>query len=134
MIIHNDSDKDRAISHIKALNVDKPWSVDIKPYKKNRSLAQNSLLWLWMGFIAKELGYDEPDDIYEEMVAKFLPLIEYRGLDGEMKQKRRGTSKLKTKEFTEFLEKVDRFSVSFLGIILPSPSDLYFEAMGVKRR
>lgn len=133
MIINNEGDKEKAQRKIKALSIDKPWTMEIRPYKKNRTLAQNSLLWLWMEFIAKELGYDNPEDVYEELGDKFLPVVEYRGFDGTMKQKRIGSSKLKTKEFTEFLEKIDRFCVNFFGIILPVPEDIYYEAMGIKR-
>lgn len=133
MIIRNETDKDRAIRHIKALNMDKPWQMECKPYKKNRSIAQNKLMWKWFKEIGDELGHDNTDVVYADMVEMFLLLIDYTGLDGKPKQRRQGTSKLTTKEFTEFLEKVDRFSVSFLGIILTSPEDLYYEAMGIKR-
>lgn len=131
MIINNESDKDRAISHIKALNIDKPWSVDIKPYRKNRSLAQNKLMWLWFKVIGDDLGYTE-NEIYDIMADKFLPdeTIEY---DGKQIKKNKSTSRLNTKEFTEYLEKIDRWAAGEMGIILPSPEDLIYEAMGYKK-
>ncbi len=132
MIIHNDSDKDRAISHIKALNIDKPWSVDIKPYKKNRSLSQNKMYWLWITCIGDSIGY-ERDELHAIMADKFLPdeIVEY---GGKQIKKDKSTSRLNTKEFTEYLEKIDRFAAAELGIVLPSPDDLYYEAMNIKRR
>jgi hypothetical protein len=131
MIIHNESDKDRAISHIKALNIDKPWLVDIKPYKKNRSLAQNKLYWKWITCIGDSIGY-ESDELHAIMADKFLhdEIVEY---GGKQIKKDKSTSRLNTKEFTEYLEKIDRFAASELGIVLPSPEDLYYEAMGIKR-
>ncbi len=131
MIIHNDSDKDMAISHIKALNIDKPWTVVIKPYKKNRSLSQNKLYWKWITCIGDEIGY-ERDELHAIMADKFLPdeIVEY---GGKQIKKDKSTSRLNTKEFTEYLEKIDRWAVTEMGIILPSPDDLIFDALGYRR-
>lgn len=131
MIITNESDKDRAISHIKALNIDKPWSIDIKLYKKNRTAAQNRLMWKWLTCIGDDIGYTE-NEMYDIMVDKFLPdeFIEYAG---KQVKKNKSTSRLNTKEFTVYLEKIDRFAAAELGIVLPSPEDCYYEAMGIKR-
>ena len=132
MIIHNDSDKDRVISHIKALNVGKPWSVDIKLYKKNRSLSQNKLYFMWLKCIGDDIGYDS-QDLHAIMADKFLPdeIVEY---GGKQIKKDKSTSRLNTKEFTEYLEKIDRWAVTEMGIVLPSPDDLIFEAMGYRRK
>ena len=131
MIIHNESDKGRVISHIKALNVDKPWSVDIKLYRKNRSVAQNKLYWKWITCIGDEIGY-ERDELHAIMADKFLPdeIVEY---GGKQIKKDKSTSRLNTKEFTEYLEKIDRFAATELGIVLPSPDDLYYDALGIRR-
>jgi len=131
MIIRNGSDKDRAINHIKALNIDKPWLVDVKPYKKNRSLSQNKLYWKWITCIGDSIGY-ERDELHAIMADKFLPdeIVEY---GGKQIKKDKSTSRLNTKEFTVYLEHIDKFAAAELGIVLPSPSDLYFEAMGIKR-
>jgi len=132
MIIHNDSDKDRAIGHIKALNIDKPWSVDIKPYKKNRSLSQNKLYWKWITCIGDSIGY-ERDELHAIMADKFLPdeIVEY---GGKQIKKDKSTSRLNTKEFTEYLEKIDRFAASELGIVLPTNDDLYLEALCLDKK
>lgn len=131
MIIHNESDKDRAIKYIQALNIDKPWAVDIKLYKKNRSLSQNKLYWKWITRIGDSIGY-ERDELHAIIADKFLPdeIVEY---GGKQIKKDKSTSRLNTKEFTEYLEKIDRFAAAELGIVLPSPEDLYYEAMSIKR-
>ncbi|MCK5602159.1 recombination protein NinB [Candidatus Pacearchaeota archaeon] len=131
MIIHNESDKNRAIKYIQALNIDKPWSVDIELYKKNRSLSQNKLYWKWITCIGDSIGYGR-DELHAIMADKFLPneIVEY---GGKQIKKDKSTSRLNTKEFTEYLEKIDRFAAAELGIILPSPEDCYYEAMGIKR-
>ena len=131
MIIHNESDKDRAISHIKALNIDKPWSVDVKPYKKNRSLAQNKLYWKWITCIGDEIGYTS-EEMHVIMADKFLvtKFVEY---DDDKIKMDKSTSRLNTKEFTEYLEYIDRWAAGEMGIVLPSPEDLIYEAMGIRR-
>ncbi len=131
MIITNESDKDKAQARIKALCIDKQWQMELKPYRKNRSRAQNKLYWKWITCIGDEIGY-ESDELHAIMADKFLPdeVVEY---GGKQIKKDKSTSRLNTKEFTEYLEKIDRFAAAELGIVLPSPSDLYFEAMGIKR-
>ena len=131
MIITNQSDKDRVIKHVQALNIDKPWSVDVKPYKKNRSLAQNKLLWKFLGIIGNELGYD-PQDCHDVICQKLLG-IEQKTVMGEEIIVIKGTSKLKVKEFSLFIEAIIRFAIGDLGIYLPTNDDLYFESQGIKR-
>ena len=120
----------RAISFLKSLSLAKVWTLEIKLYRKDRSAAQNKLLWMWLTIIGNELGYTK-DEIYEEMVDLYLPMIEMRRFNGEKREVRLTTSKLNTKEFTEFLSNIDLFA-SGMGIILPHPEDLMWEAMGVK--
>ena len=98
MIIRTQDDKNKALNRISMLAMDKPWQVEIKPYRKNRSLAQNKLMWKWFKEIGDELGHDNTEVVYADMVEMFLPLIDYTGLDGKPKQRRQGTSKLTTKE------------------------------------
>jgi hypothetical protein len=44
----------------------------------------------------------------------------------------RSTTKLKVKEFKDYLEQID-ILMSEYGIILSRPEDLYYESMGIKR-
>jgi hypothetical protein len=131
MIIRTQDDKNKALNRISLLVLDKPWKIEIKPYKKNRSNSQNRLYWQWMTCIGNEIGY-ESEELHAIMADKFLPdvFVEYGGK--QIKQDK-STSRLNTKEFTEYLERIDRFSVQELGIMLPSPEDIYYEAMGIKK-
>ena len=43
---------------LRELEIGKDYAIDIKPYKKNRSLDQNNLLWALLEQFAKETGYD----------------------------------------------------------------------------
>ena len=131
MIIKLSVDKERIKHKIDSLNLEKPWSVEVKPYKKNRSLAQNKLFWKYMGIIGEDLGYD-PQSCKEVICQKLLG-TECKVIMGDTITVIKGTSKLNTKEFANFIEAIIRFAITDLGINLPTSDDLYFESMGIKR-
>ncbi len=106
---------------VSSLNLAKKWDVTIEPHKAKRTLPQNSLLWEWYTIIGNYLGYDKSEvhDLLREM---FLPWeeIEWHGV----KLKRlTETSKLESGPMAEYMNAVDRFAASELGIILPHPDD-----------
>jgi len=113
----------------RALNGTTVWSCEIKPYKKKRSLAQNNLYWMWVGIIADDLGYMEPEDIHEELAKIFLPPHFYTGLDKEQHERRMSTTALHVREFTDYLNRVEMWAATEFNIRLPHPMD-YDEAMG----
>lgn len=43
---------------LRELEIGKDYTLDIKPYKQNRSLDQNNLLWALLEQFAQETGYD----------------------------------------------------------------------------
>lgn len=128
-IIKHDKIKQNAIRAIESLKNDIVWEVEIKQYKRNRSASQNSLYWQWITLIGHEIGYDK-DEMHTIFAEKYLPpvIVEY---DGRTIQAVRSTKGLKVKEFSEYLEAIDRFAAE-LGIMLPHPADLYYDAMGVE--
>lgn len=122
----------RAVEFLRMLKLNRDIQVDIKEYKRDRSLAQNRLMWSWYGVIGKDLGYD-PEDLHEEMKARVL------GVERRMVQGPEGsielvipksTSKLKVNEMSRFLEAIEVLASS-LGITLPHP-DIYDVAFGRK--
>lgn len=130
MIIRSDQDKFRAIEELKNLDMDKVWRVEVKPYKKNRSLAANNLMWLWLGVIGDYNG-DDAADLHIFFKIKFLGMTTHKVM-GTIIAEPKSTADLNTKEFTSYLNELDRFASMELGIVLPHPDD-YDEAMGVKR-
>lgn len=87
-------------------------------------MSQNSLYWLYLGCIEEETGNDRYD-LHDFFKRKFLRVGESM-LCGEEVVKTISTSKLDTKQFAEYLRKIASFSAQE-GIILPDPSDIYFE-------
>ncbi len=104
--------------------------VKIKPYIKDRSLAQNNLFHKWVDVIAKHIGY-EADEMKSILKHKHLG-YKYTTIKktGEVIQELHETSKLDVKAFTELLEAIERDAARW-GIPLPHPQD-YYLAMGVK--
>ena len=131
-LIFNREQKAEAINAINSLNLETKWQIEIKKYRKNRSNCQNRLLWLWLKVLGDDLGYHK-DEMYDVVIDQCWPCGMEEVLFGDKKIiRQRKTSQLDTKEFTLFLEAIDRLACG-LGIVLPCPDDLYYESMGVKR-
>lgn len=135
--ITNDRVRFNCIEHIKNLMLHKPMRVTVEEAKPSRSLAQNNLLWLWMGELSK--GYSEhygekysPETWKIHCQQKFLGKEVMRLPCGGITEIDRGTSKLKVNEFTEFLEAIDMYAAADLKITLSHPIDLIAEAYGRK--
>lgn len=119
----------------------KAFEVIIRPYRKNRSLAQNNLMWLWLTRIAREYAHarDEKEDWYdpkvwkEEFQSKFLGYRVVNTPSGE-RPHLIGTSELNTAAFSAFLNDIEHYAGSALEISLPHPEDIYYEAMGLKEK
>lgn len=91
--------------------------------KKQRSIPQNKLMWLWFTAIAEEWsnacgrGFTK-EDVHDAYCMQFLPRETPNGL-------RYGgsTSSLTTEEMTDFLNKVQADAATEYGITLPNPDD-----------
>jgi len=99
---------------------------EITEKKNKRTLDQNALLWLWLTCIENETGTDK-DDLHEYFKGKFLG-FKQNVFNGESYDVRLTTKKLNTAEFTEYLNKINQFASTELGIYLPNPKDLGFES------
>ena len=104
--------------------------IEIRDDKDSRSVKQNRLYWEWVSVIGGELGYTK-DETHAILRDKFLGYTETTTKLSVIKELR-STTKLKVKEFKDYLEQIDIF-VSEYGIMLPRPEDLYYESMGIKR-
>ncbi|MHB1516664.1 MAG: recombination protein NinB [Acidiferrobacteraceae bacterium] len=112
----------------------KPLRVSVCVYRKNRSLAQNRLLHLWLNEIAKahELSHGQrfSTDTWRHYYAeRYLGLLPIELPDGRVIERRQSTADLEIGPFSEFLGAIEREAVE-AGIELPHPADLYGEAMG----
>ncbi len=153
-VIRTESDRNRAVEIVSRLNLDKPQEVEIREWKKNRSVAQNSLLWKWLTVIAAELG-ESKDEVHERYKEKLLVPILRRddpdfaamigsvnavhasGMKAEAMALKKeivrltSTTQMNVRQFTEYLNDIE-LDARNLGIILPHQEDLYNDAMGRK--
>ena len=121
IIIRDEAMRQRVIEHIAALNIERPWTIEIKRHVKKRSLSQLALYWMWIEVIAKETGNDN-DMLHEFVKAKFLTPVTHEVFGETFHQ--RTTTKLPIDEMSQFMEKVNAFAGAELGILLPQPEEL----------
>ena len=124
IIVRDEKLRQNALRLISALNVEKPWEITVKPYRKTRTLSQNALMWKWHGEVAdavsQHTGADK-DDVHEFFKRKFLkPRIVEIG--GEVLE-RYSTRSLKTAEMSDFMNRIYAYCTSELGMILPTPDE-----------
>jgi hypothetical protein len=130
-IVMKSEDIATVIKYLNVVNIEKPWSVDIKKYKPNRSLAANRLYWRWIQIISDDLGYTK-DELHAVLAVKFLGVVDISCM-GENITQPVSTTSLKVKEMADYLTRIEVFASSELGIVLPNKDDEYYEAMGIRR-
>ncbi len=64
IIVRDDSTRQIVLGLVGALDMTKPWSITIEPYKRNRSLEQNALYHKWVGIVANDTG-DSHNAVHE---------------------------------------------------------------------
>jgi hypothetical protein len=95
------------LEKIKTLDLSKRWRVNVAEEKAVRSLEQNERLWSLYGSVANYTGED-PSTIHELMGYKFLRYqTEIAGNPVELVK---STTKLNTKEMTEYQENIERWA------------------------
>jgi hypothetical protein len=120
-IIRDPAIRERAVAFLNQLDLSKPWQLVVTPFKRNRSLQQNNLYWGWIGMIAQETGNGN-EDIHEWLKRRFLA-PSFVTVGNETQEIRRSTTKLNTKEMSEYMAQVEAWAASELGIVLPRPED-----------
>ena len=128
------------------------WEVVVRLHKKDRSLAQNTLYWMWATIIGNELGLTK-EDVHEDLKKRMLVPIYERDDDGycamvntvrklytdgfreDSKMLAKGivrltsTTNASVQQFSEYLSEIEKDMIQ-KNIILPHPDDLYHDAMG----
>ena len=125
-------------SYLMSMSLDKPVIITIDEYVKNRTNAQNRLMHQWFNKMSHHyiLTVGEAYSPYawkQYLKEKFLGFDMVELPDGSVKAITKHTSDCSTTELTEFLEKIDHYAVTELGLMLPKPDDLYWEAMGITK-
>lgn len=89
-----------------------------------RTLLQNNYLWgVVYEYIANDTGLDV-EEIHEEMKERFLPRFFEKDEAGVERPLEKSTTRLSTKEFTVYIEKVRAWAGTELGINIPNPNQI----------
>lgn len=99
------------------------YTLTIERASEKRTVAQNDLMWMWFACIENETGTAK-EDVYNHYCRKFLSKPDPMG-EGFINDT---SSRLNTKQMTDFMMKIQADAASELGITLPVPDDRYFEA------
>lgn len=114
------------VAYLQKLSPAKEYDVTVSIHRQKRSIPQNALYWMWMSCIAEELGSDR-NQCHEDFGNMFLPKIQVKGIGNEYNERPVSTTTLDTAQFTAYLDQVQAFAASELGIVLPTPEDRIFE-------
>jgi hypothetical protein len=122
-LIHTDQDRAAFISNAMKITLDgkRCYVAEIKPFRAQRSVKSNRLYWMWLNCISKETGNDS-DTLHQYFAEKYLAWEPKECLDGEV-VKRRSTTSLDNKEFSEYLEQIRMQMINDYAIVLPEPGE-----------
>ena len=125
MIVKTEAQRDAIIIKLLKLDVEKKWyRVDIAPYKANRTLSQNALLWVWLAALEEQTGA-EPNHMYKYFESEFLPPVTFSVAGNEIK----GTRLIKTLKVDRFNKLLDQIYkwLTENGVDVRWPNDSKFE-------
>ncbi len=122
--INTPKDKEAVKSVIDKLPEGIRYDVSIKRHRERRTIDQNRLYFLWLACISNETGHSK-DDLHDYFKQSYLGFEQRAVLNGKI-HVNPSTSALDTKQFTDYLEQIQVFANTELGIILPSPEDMEF--------
>ncbi len=116
IILQDEKRRAMALKVIESLSLDELWAIQIEPYKPKRSSQANRRYWALLQAFSDKTGH-EPEELHEMFKVKFL--VAKAIIVGDMQQQvYPSTARMKTKEFAEFMEKVERWGISTLGVWL----------------
>jgi hypothetical protein len=123
--IISDATARRAADMVLAMARDGKFEVCIRQKKSRRSIDQNSLHWKRLDVLRLHIADStgqifSAEELHEFFKTKLLPvhLVE---IGGESVKVRRTTTKMSTKEFSEFMDAIDRYCIERLNLYLPVP-------------
>jgi len=119
MIIDTQTSKDNACKKIQAL--DGVYSLDVKPYKNDRSLEQNAFYWKILREITEYIGEYNPSSMNEYFKDEFLgkDVIRFKQ---KVIERQISTKDLNTKEMSEYLEKIIAWCADVINLKLKMPT------------
>lgn len=93
------------------------YMIKISTYDEKRTINQNKYYWKLVEIVSKELGY-EVQEMHEVFKYKFLQTT-IENQFGQLEKTLKSTTKLTSKEFTDYLNNIKFFVKQELNINLP---------------
>jgi uncharacterized protein (DUF2344 family) len=100
------------ITKIRDLDDNQLWKVVISKHKSMRSLDQNEYYWELITQLANDIGHTK-DEMHQLMTFKFL--TSKKIVNGEKIFTIKSTSKLNSKEFTEYIDNIKSWAKEYVG-------------------
>jgi hypothetical protein len=100
----------------------KPLRVVVTAEDRTRTVEQNARYWgrAVLGTIADQVSIGgrqfDAETWHENLAEKFCPRIEFTKLDGTIVSRRKSTSEMGVKEFSEYVERVEIYAATELGV------------------
>jgi len=118
-IIKSQDVLNNALSDIKSRPVGS-FTIEVKTYAKKRTNPQNAYYWAVLEIIRKELGYTK-EEMHNEFRQHFLGTNDnVSKISGKWYQTIKSTTDLNTKDFADYMTKVQAFAMG-QGIKIPTP-------------
>jgi hypothetical protein len=127
-LILDDRGRTEFIRRIQEITLDgkRRYVGEFKVFRVQRSLKQNNLYWMWLSCIKAETGNDL-DTLHLYFKNKYLP-FEAKEIFGTPVMLRQSTTRLDTKQFTEYLENIRMEMLNDQAISLPQPGEEGWES------
>jgi hypothetical protein len=120
------SDKQKVMDYVNRLPGGKKYTVEVKIKREQRSVNQNRLYFLWLSCLMDETG-EHKDTLHEYFKQHFLGVDERFVFNKYQIIVPKSTTGLDTKQMTDYLERIQQFANTELGVVLPNPEDRYWE-------
>lgn len=123
--VYNYKTHQEAIKAVQEIDFKTFHQVKITKKRGKRSIDQNALYWMWLTCIEQETGNDK-DYLHDHFRTLYIgtELVNVLGSDIS---RLKSTTTLDTSQFKQYLDKIQIFASTELGIKLPNPEDLEFE-------
>lgn len=117
-VIRDDVIRSRFIAYLSKLDLSQPWEAILRPFIGKRTNEQNARLWKLHTLAGDHVGCSA-EDMHEDMLCHFYGYTEVKMPSGDVKRKPLKRSSTRNKrEFGEFMEKVEAFYATELGVFL----------------
>lgn len=126
-VLRGPSDAQQCVGFMKenagaAVERGKPLRVVVTAEDRTRTPEQNARYWgrAVLGTIAEQVWIEgqqfDSETWHENLAEKFCPRIEYRRTDGTIGSRRKSTSEMGVKEFSEYVQQVEMYAATELAV------------------